>query len=274
MIAPTRFAHVLCALLAFAPFAQAHDFWLQPESFRTSANTPLPFTLQVGHGPLRQRSPIPMRRIERLEAIGPNGAARDMRPRLRLGADRDDGDVALSSNGVYLLVLQTDDRAESHLPAIRFNDYLRAEGLTPALEARERTHRSDADGSEHYRRIAKTIIEVGDASADAQITKALGLALEIVPERNPLAKPRSATLPVRVEYEKRPLAGVLVKLTDLGNDAEPFEMHLTDAEGRAEFTQPSKGAWLLNVIWTKPAPAGSNTEFETTFSSLSFGFAG
>jgi len=34
------------------------------------------------------------------------------------------------------VVLETDDRAQSHLPAIRFNDYLRAEGLTAALEQR------------------------------------------------------------------------------------------------------------------------------------------
>jgi uncharacterized GH25 family protein len=271
MITCTRFARAVCALFAFAPLAKAHDFWLQPQDFLTDANTSLPFTLQVGHGPLRQRSPIPVRRIERLDLIGPDGSTRDMRSRLHLGGDRDDGDIALSSNGVYQLVLQTDDRAESHLPAIRFNDYLRAEGLTPALGARERTHRMDADGSENYRRVAKTIVQAGDASADAAITKPLGLPLEIVPERNPLVMPRAATLPVRVEYEQNPLAGALVKLTDLSHDAEPFEMHVTDAQGRAEFAQPSKGAWLINVIWTKAKPEGSETEFETTFSSLSFG---
>jgi uncharacterized GH25 family protein len=267
----SRLACAFGVLCAFAPLAHAHDFWLQPHDFRVDANTPLAFTLRVGHGPLRQRSPIPMRRVERLDAIAPDGSVRDMRSRLRLGGDRDDGDVAFASDGSYLLVLQTDDRAESHLPAIRFNDYLRVEGLTPALELRASTHRTDADGSENYRRIAKAIVEVGGAQADAQITKALGLSLEIVPERNPCAMPRAATLPVRVDYERHPLAGALVKLTDLGNDAEPFEARVTDAEGRAEFTLPGNGAWLLNVIWTKPKPAGSDTEFDTVFSSLSFG---
>ena len=266
-----RFVCALGLLFAFAPLAHAHDFWLQPQDFRIDANAPLPFTLQVGHGPLRQRSPIPMRRIERLDAIAPDGSIRDMRSRLRLGGERDDGDAAFASDGAYLLVLQTDDRAESHLPAIRFNDYLRVEGLTPALAVRESSHRMDADGSENYRRIAKTIVQVGSAQADAEITKALGLPLEIVPERNPCAMPRAETLPVRVDYERHPLGGALVKLTDLSNDAEPFEMHVTDAEGRAQFTLPEKGAWLLNVIWTKPKPAGGNTEFETVFSSLSFG---
>ena len=77
---------------------------------------------------------------------------------------------------------------------------------------------------------------------------------------------------MRVLYERHPLAGALIKLTDLAHDAEPFESHVTDAEGRAEFTLPEKGAWLLNVVWTTPKPAGENTDFETVFSSLSFGF--
>ena len=84
--------------------------------------------------------------------------------------------------------------------------------------------------------------------------------------------PRSATLPVRVIYAGRPLAGALVKLTDLKNDASPFEMHVTDHDGRASFTMPSSGTWLLNVIWTKALPRSEETDFETVFSSLSFGF--
>jgi uncharacterized GH25 family protein len=261
-------------LACTAQLAPAHDFWLQPQDFRPEAPATIPFTLQVGHGPYRQRSPIPMRRIERLDVVAPDGTTHDMRARLRVGGNHDDGDIALRQNGAYMLVLQTDDKAESHLPAIRFNDYLRAEGLTQALALRERTQRMDADGAENYRRVAKAIVLIGAPGdrADATITKPIGLPLEIVPERNPYATPRASTLPVRVLYERHPLASALIKLTDLGHDAEPFESHVTDAEGRAEFSMPETGAWLLNVIWTKPKPAGENTDFETVFSSLSFGF--
>lgn len=270
-LVPRAFAALL---LAGAQFAHAHDFWLQPQAFWLDAPATTPFTLQVGHGAARQRSPIPMRRIERLDAIGPDGTTRDMRARLRLGGERDDGDVSFDRNGAYVLVLQTDDKAESHLPSIRFNDYLRAEGLTPALAQREQAARMEADGSESYRRVAKAIVQMGvpGGAQDAAITKPVGLPLEIVPERNPYATPRASRLPVRVIYERHPLTGALVKLTDLANDAEPFEAHLTDADGRAEFTLPKTGAWLLNVVWTKPKPPGENTDFETVFSSLSFGF--
>jgi hypothetical protein len=75
-----------------------------------------------------------------------------------------------------------------------------------------------------------------------------------------------------VIYEGRALAGATVKLTDLSHDATPFEVHVTDRSGRASFSMPGSGTWLLNVIWTKPLPRAAETDFETVFSSLSFGF--
>jgi uncharacterized GH25 family protein len=271
-----RSAALLFGLLVCSrgSLVEAHDFWLQPSEYWMSPDALTSMTLQVGHGPFRQRSPIPARRITRFQAIAPTGAVVDLHEQLRLGQATEDGDFRLKNPGAYVLVLQTDDRAQTHLPSIRFNDYLRVEGLTPALAQRARLHRMDADGSERYSRCAKSIVQVGPpaAGSQVQVSKPVGLPLEIVPEANPYGVPRSATLPVRVIYAGRPLAGALVKLTDLENDASPFEMHVTDHDGRARFTMPSSGTWLLNVIWTKALPRSDETDFETVFSSLSFGF--
>jgi uncharacterized GH25 family protein len=134
-------------------------------------------------------------------------------------------------------------------------------------------HRTSADGSESYSRQAKAIIQVGASLASqAQLTRPIGLPLEIVPESDPYAIPRPKMLPVRVLYKGHPLARALIKLTDLHKDASPVEAHLTDSMGRAVFMAPQHGAWLLNVIWTEVAPLSSDAEFETSFSSLSFGF--
>ena len=265
-------------MLAFvyfcAPPIKAHDFWVQPKEYWLALDAVTDMTLQVGHGPNRQRSPIPLRRITRYEAIMPAGPALDLRDELRSGDNNKDAVLRFHAPGTYVLVLETDDRAQVHLPAIRFNDYLRAEGLTPAIEQRQRTHRMDADGSEKYSRCAKSIIQVGPpgATSQAQVSKPLGLALEIIPERSPYAEPQSSTLPVRVIYAGHPLKGALVKLTNLEHDDVPFEIQMTDNAGRASFTMPTAGSWLLNVIWTKTQPRSSDTDFETTFSSLSFGF--
>ncbi|MFL6600939.1 MAG: DUF4198 domain-containing protein [Steroidobacteraceae bacterium] len=256
------------------PLCHAHDFWLQPDEFWLRPDTMTPMTVQVGHGPFRQRSPIQQSRIVRFAALAPDGTPIDLRSNLHLGGNTADADLKFRAAGAYVLVLETDDRAQSHLPAIRFNDYLKVEGLTTALAQRERTHRMDADGSENYSRRAKSLVQVGlpGAGSQIQVTRPLGLPLEIVPEVSPYLQPRPANLPVRVIYEGRPLAGALLKLTNLAQDATPLETHLTDNAGRATFNMPGSGAWLLNVIWTKALPSSRETDFETVFASLSFGF--
>jgi len=263
---------LVCARVSLV---SAHDFWLQPKQYWIPSDALTSLTLQVGHGPLRQRSPIPAGRITHFQALTPDGALLDLRKQLRLGEATEDGEFHFTKPGTYLLVLRTDYRAQTHLPSLRFNDYLKAEGLTPALEQRARLHLTDADGSERYSRCAKAIVQVGASASGPRklISKPLGLPLEIVPEVSPYDVPRSATLPVRVIYAGHPLAGALVKLTNLEHDATPFEARKTDDQGRASFTMPSSGSWLLNVVWTKPLPRSEETDFETVFSSLSFGFA-
>jgi uncharacterized GH25 family protein len=264
----------------------AHDFWVQPGDYWPASGAPVSISLQVGHGPDRQRSQIPMDRITRFVAVAPSGEIIDLRANLRGPGTTSGGNtILLTRPGTYLLVLETDDRARSFLPALRFNDYLRAEGLLPALEQRARLHRMDTDGSENYSRRSKAIVQVGPGrtdfgsasvssppfgSAPSAVSMPLGLSLEIVPEIDPYAEPRPPTLPVRVIYAGQLLPGALVKLTNLENDAAPLETHLTDSRGRAVFAMPPAGKWLLNVIWTKPQPQWRDTDFDTAFSSLSF----
>jgi len=271
---PGAFTLALLLACSGSP-VHAHDFWVQPSTYLVPAGTIIPMTLQVGHGTARQRSPIPLRRIARFDALAPDGAKTDLKGRLHLGSASEDGHFALQKPGAHVIVLQTDNRAQTHLPSLRFNDYLKAEGLTPALYQRTRLHRMDRDGSENYSRCAKSIVQVGlrGAGSQRQVTRPVGLPLEIVPDRSPYAVPGSATFPVHVLYMGRPLAGALIKLTRLEDDAAPFETHLTDRAGRATFAMPAEGTWLLNVIWTRVQPSSAETDFETIFSSLSFGFS-
>lgn len=272
-----RIAAMLAALALAASPLSAHDFWLQPDRFRVEPGTPLAMTLLAGHGADRQRSQIPRRRIVRFAAIEPDGDHVDLRGMLDLGGAAD-ARLQFREAGSHVVFLETDDRAESHLPADRFNHHLESEGLTPALEARWRSGRSNEGGSEAYGRRAKAIIHVAGAAgaasgASAAVTRPVGMTLEIVPEVDPYALPRAARFPVRVFYEGRPLAGALVKLTRLEDDAAPLASQRTGADGRTSFALPPAGTWLLGVVWARPLPAGEATDFETIFSSLGFATA-
>ncbi|WP_161965799.1 DUF4198 domain-containing protein [Steroidobacter cummioxidans] len=261
------------ALVICASAAHAHDFWIQPAAYWSDADASIPITLQVGHGAQRQRSQIRSNRIARLVAFAPDGAARDVRSDLQLRGANDDGRLRFVAPGTYVVALETDNRGRSALPAQRFNKYAQDEGLTPALEHRQRTSKMAADAAESYRRVTKAIVQVGTVAAQSagNVTTPLGLPLEIVPERNPYAAP-GGDLPVRVFFDGEPLAGALVKLTRLEHDDAPVEERRTDQAGRASFSVLPSGTWLLNVVWTRPVTAPSDVDFDTTFSSLTFGF--
>lgn len=255
-----------------AASASAHDFWLQPEQYWSEPNAPLPITLQVGHGPTQQRSQIRASRIARFTALTPEGGAIDLRANLHLRGQSEDGRLQFHDPGTYVVVFETDNGGRSALLASRFNEYIKSEGLTAAVDQRERAGRMTAPASESYRRVSKALVQIGAVQPSSHITKALGLPLEIVPERNPYLDPHGAELPVQVLFEGQPLAGALVKLTQLEHDGAPHAVQRTDPAGRASFQLPRRGNWLLNVVWTKPATSLSEVDFETTFSSLSFGF--
>jgi len=266
----TRTALALLLGLCAARAGNAHEFWVQPSYFWLKPHSALAVTLQVGDGASRQPSPIPLHRITRFDAIGPAGDPIDLRARLSATARRE---VALDEPGTYVLALETDNRAYSRQSALRFNEYLATEGLTPALEHRTRTHQVHADGFERYSRAAKSIVLIGPPGLQAQrhVTRPLGLQLEIVPTVSPYAEPRPVRLPVRVIYEGQPLGGALVKLMNLDHDLAPADARRTDASGSATFAMPQGGRWLVSVVWTKRLTNASDADFETVFASLTFG---
>lgn len=259
-----------CILFAASP-AVAHDFWIQPRQFQVRPDEPLPFTFQVGHGKSRDRWGNNQRIVALTDFFG--SAKSDRRGDLR-NAGPADLVAAFRPAGLHILAMQT-NHAFSELPAARFNDYLKEEGLTSIIAFRQRAGSTGAAGRERYSRRAKTLIQVGAVtpSNQALATRPIGLKLEIVADRSPYALDASRMLPVHVLYRGRRLPNATVKLTRLGDDERPFATTITDRTGRASFRVPANGAWLLNVVWAEPVRGDAKIDFDTTFSSMTFGYA-
>jgi uncharacterized GH25 family protein len=217
---------------------QAHEFWVQPSKFQIAPSAALSIALQVGDGPMRQRSRIPLHRITRFDAIGPSGELIDLRASLAATAKHD---VTFDAPGTYVLALATDNRAYSH--------------------------------RERYSRAAKSIVQVGAASGQSQayVTQPLGLPLEIVPLVSPCSEPRPIGIPVRIVYEGYALPGAHVKLYKLEQELTPVDVRRTDHTGLATFPVPASGSWLMSVVWTQRLESSPDADFETIFASLTFG---
>lgn len=260
---------------AAAASASAHDLWMQPSQFWLSDAGSVPVSILVGHGQARESWGVRSDRIILLRSLGPDGRVTNFLPTIRPNSADPAIALPFAKPGAHMVAMQS-SHARSELPAARFNEFLKEEGLTPAIAHRARTGATGKPGREVYSRRAKTLIQVGQPSAktNAAATKRLNLELEIVPERDPYLLAPGEKLPVRIFYEGKPLPGALVKLTNLDADDKPSATQISDAAGRARFSVPRKGKWQLNVVWTKPVSNIPNADYETTFSSLSFGYPG
>lgn len=259
----------LSVLLTATP-SIAHDVWMQPQSYQVDPGQPIPVAFLIGHGPFRDRWSNNAG-IELLVDRTSSGS-RDIHGDL-LSSGPLDMVTRFTKPGLHVLGMQS-SYAYSELPSIRFNDYAKAEGLTPVLAARTAQKTMNDTGRERYSRRAKAIIRVGRATPTDQAlaTRPIGLKLEIVPERNPYALGPSRTLPVHVLYNGKALASATIMLTDLANDAKPLATAITDRAGRASFQVPAKGNFLLNVLWSEAVQGNPKFDFDTTFSSLTFGY--
>lgn len=257
------------ALLGAVP-AAAHDFWIDIPRYRQTDGQAFDLQFLIGDPTEVEHWETRWHKIVALQSIGPEGVT-DHLAGIRLSTETKAGgaSVTLRGEGTHVLAFAS-HQAESDLPADEFTAYAEHEGLTPALEKRKADGTSAARGRELYSRRAKALVQVGTAITD-QVTRPLGLTLEIVPEKNPYALAANEALPVRVYYLGRPLAGASVVLEPLHRAAGHGTPVITDAQGRAQVQFEKRGEWRLGVVWTQPI-VHPRADFDTIFSSLTFGY--
>lgn len=263
---------VLTGLCLVSP-AAGHDFWLVPQSFEVEpgeAPSEVKVAFMVGHADEVNPWNLQWDRVVAVRAHGPGGA-KDLSPTLSTASRLRPGTVTVAADepGTHVVAFES-NHSFSELEADKFNDYAKSEGLRAIIEAREAAGTTDESGREIYGRRAKVLLQVGSEATDHAMT-ALGHTLEIVPEANPYALSEDRRLPVRVMFRGTPLEGAAIDITALGTGEEAFATEVTDADGRAVFEVPEGGAYRISTVWGVPNVNTQRAEFETMFSSLTFG---
>lgn len=270
-----RKLHFAVLVIAGAATASAHDLWMQPSSFSFSSGASVPVSILIGHGKDRENWGVRSDRIILLRSMGPDGRVTNLMPLIRPGTAAPSLKLRLLQPGAHLIAMQS-NHSSSELPGRRFDEFVAEEGLTLVALHRKRNGLNAKPGREVYSRRTKSLVQIGklDPRTASPATKRLGLSLEIVPERDPYRLAPGQDLPVRIFFDGRPLSGALVKLTNLDADAKPVAMKRSDGAGRARFDVPQKGKWLINVVWGRPISGNSEADYQTTFSSFTFGYRG
>jgi uncharacterized GH25 family protein len=252
------------ALLAGAPLdVAAHDFWIEPGSFRPKVGAPLAVHLVVGQrfrGDALPRNPALIERFVLVSGAGEtpvSGAA----------ADEPAGRVTPAAAGLAWIAYRSLESPLS-LDADKFDEYLREEGLESIVAERARRGESGRPSRELFSRAAKSLVQVGGAGY-AGFDRPLGLALELVPERNPYALRRGGELPVRLLWQGRPLAGALVSALPYASP-EAKQSLRSDRDGRVRFRGIGPGVWLVKAVQMVRAADDPNADWRSVWASLTF----
>ena len=148
------------------------------------------------------------------------------------------------------------------------DEYLSEIDASDAIRATWKSLGEKQKWTESYTKHAMTFVRVAPARndsawiADKSWTRPLGLALEIVPERDPTALRAGDTLVVRVLRRGVPVPGFSVGAIREGRSKAIF-FH-TDAAGRARVIVDADGRWLLNGTSLRRSTTGA-TVWESDF---------
>ncbi len=261
----TRLISLAAVLTVFASAAFSHQFWIQPMSFFPATGENIAIRLMVGDGFPGEARPRDPTKLERFVVAGTIGTAPI------LGNDGEDpaGIHRFERNGVQALGYRgKNSRVE--LEAVKFEKYLAEEGFQHAIDTRKAKGDSAKPGRELYSRCAKSLVCVGEpASGDLGFQTNLKLPLEITPLENPYLKSPGESIVIVVTNESGPVADAVVTIL---HDTDP-KNHVkvrTDKEGHATMTLGGAGVWMASCVQMTEAPAGSDAEWQSVWSSLTF----
>ncbi len=248
-------------LLAALPASSllAHDFWIEPSTFRPALGQNVAVALRVGQDFLGD--PVP-RSTELFDTFTVRDAAGE---RNVFGFERRDPAGILRFDAPGLAIIGYRSKGNPlELPAAKFEEFLKLEGLERISTLRASRGESQKPDREMFYRYAKSIVACGGKAAG--FDRPFGYRFEIVPQTDPTA---SGPLRVRVLLDGKPRAGVLVTALHR-DDPEARLAARTDASGRATFALPKAGVWLVKSVEMTPAPAGSDFDWEGLWASLTF----
>ena len=275
---PTLVAGVLAAAWLVAAPLHAHEFWMVPVATTMAVGDTARVGLRVGEFFEGDALGFSAAQTVALRAHTAGGM-QDLLPALRLRGAVAELPIRTSLAGTTVLTFDSQPNTIS-LSADRFHAYLHDEGLDFIKTRREAAGSDKKPGRERYRRFVKTLIKVQgspDEPADPTYGVVAGQQLEVVPLNDPLALVPGGQLGVQVLFEGQPLAGALLKAWHKGTGKEQGQTliirSITQADGKATFSLPYAGPWMVSVVHMVPAVGVPNIDWDSLWGNLTFAVA-
>jgi hypothetical protein len=107
----------------------------------------------------------------------------------------------------------------------------------------------------------------GGTTADPEATTGPGTDLQIIPLTDPTVAPAKSDWSMRVEWQRKPLAGLPLSVVGADGKSGPFVV--TGADGTAKLRLHTSGAHLVRGTYLR-APTAVGMPYESAFITLTF----
>jgi len=253
----------LAGILFSTSTVLAHDFWLEPSSFRLEPGASIGLRLRVGEHFVGDALPRHPAMLAQFIAVGPDG----MRP--VPGRDGVDpaGMLKIEQPGLTVVGYRSRHSVVDQKPEV-FDKYLAEEGRERIAAARATHKQPGGVVRELFSRCAKALLLAGPGAGSGH-DRILGFTLELIPERNPYAMRGATSLPVRLLYQGQPLEGALVVAMNRADPATTVRAR-SGGDGRVALRLAREGIWLIKAVHMIPAAPGSGAHWESLWASLTF----
>lgn len=263
---PRSHSAALAAVLAWcllASSALAHDFWIEPSTFRPAVGSELAVALRVGQDFRGDPVPRNSKLITRFALVSSVAET----PISGFDGVEPAGIVRVIEPGVLWVVYRS-GRTPVTLEPDKFEKYLTEEGLEKIHVLRQRRGESDKPGREVFSRSVKSLL-IAESGSHGGFDRALGLTLEIVLKKDPGTLAPGDSLPLTLLSEGQPLEGALVTAMEHENPSQKVKSR-TDRRGQALLRIGPKGVWLIKAVRMIPAPPGVDADWESIWTSVTF----
>ena len=219
-----------------------HEFWIQPDKFIYKYAEPVNIKFMAGENFTGENWTGDRDKIKSLRLYF--GDVTDKNFDDDLGKNKGDSlQIAMLDEGTVMVALNTTN-SFIDLDAAKFNDYLREDGLTEALDSREKNGDTVKNGHENYQRSVKTIFQVGDKFTNGYKQKT-NLPLDIIPTAHPYTISKDGNFKVKIFFMGEKLKNTKVKVWHKLDDKISQEEYKTDDEGedRSRVESPKGDDW-------------------------------
>lgn len=221
--------------------ATAHEFWLEPLSFKLKQGDNIQAHIKVGQGLDGDTYAFFPSNFERFD-LTVNDSTSPLKNRF---AQKPAVDQLPTSDGLHVLTYQSRPSKLRYEKREIFEKFLKAEGIEWVLEAHEKRGLHSLDFTELFKRFAKSLIKVGEGKGQDRL---MGLPFEWVVLTNPYTESGLKTVTAQLFFEDKPFADSAVNVF-MKRDGKVSEVQLkTDKAGKVDVSVTDGGLFLINAV--------------------------